>query len=72
MRPKRGHFYSASDLVELRHKLLLILDFVEETFSSRLTYAVLPLPVSSFKNTKSEKVPPVSTVTRYLAIVFWL
>ena len=27
-------------------------------------------PVSSLKKTKSEKVPPVSTVTRYLAIVF--
>src|SRR3989304_7960133 len=33
---------------------------------------MLILPVSSLKNTKSEKVPPVSTVTRYLAIVRWL
>ena len=37
MRPKCGHFYSASGLGELRHKLLLILDFVEETLSGRLT-----------------------------------
>lgn len=31
MTSKCGHFYLASDLGELRHKLLLILDFVEET-----------------------------------------